>query len=403
MSLTGKHVLLGVTGGIAAYKATDIVRKLKAQGADVRVIMTKNSQEIIPKLTIEALSGYPVHDDIMDKEAGGHITHIEMAKWADLTLVAPCTANVLAKLRIGLADDLLTSTCLACPNPIAVSPAMNTVMYLAPPTQENISVLKQRGFLVWGPASGSQACGDVGPGRMLDPALIVDEVVNFFKPKLDLSNSRILITAGPTQEPLDPVRYISNYSSGKMGFAIASAAAQCGAKVTLISGPVSLPTPTNTERINVRSACDMHKAVHDRVKDCTIFISCAAVADYRAETIQTEKMKKTSDEDGLTIKLVKNPDIVASVGALPAETRPFVVGFAAETQNVEEYARKKLKDKNLDMICANDVSKEGLGFNSDDNALVVYTKAGQTHELPPQSKTTLAQALLEVISQTIAH
>lgn len=291
-------------------------------------------------------------------------------------LLAPATADLIARMAAGMGNDLLTTLILATNAPVAIAPAMNQQMYRNIATQENLQTLIRRGYLTWGPAAGEQACGDVGPGRMLEPMELVAHCENFFAPKI-LVGKRVLITAGPTREALDPVRYITNHSSGKMGFALAKAAAQLGANVTLVSGPVHLPTPVGVNRIDVQSGLEMHSAVMKEATSHQIFIACAAVADYRPQTVAEQKIKKSRDNDTLTIEMVKNPDIVASVAAL-TENRPFTVGFAAETQDVETYARSKLVRKNLDMICANDVSIAGQGFNSNDNALTYSGKKGNT-------------------------
>lgn len=393
MGLSGKHIVLGVSGGIAAYKTPELVRRLRERGAEVRVVMTEAAKAFITPLTLQAVSGYPVYDDLLDPAAEAAMGHIELGKWADLVILAPATADLIARVAAGMANDLVTTLCLATAAPVAVVPAMNQQMYRALPTQENLQRLEARGVLIWGPDSGSQACGDIGPGRMLDPLAIVDRAVAWSSPVNDLQHLNIMITAGPTREALDPVRYISNHSSGKMGFAIAAAAAARGANVTLVAGPVSLATPAGVTRIDVTSALEMEKAVMLHITQQDIFIGSAAVADYRAAEIAPEKIKKQGDE--VTLKMVKNPDIVAGVGAL-REQRPYVVGFAAETRNVEEYAQQKRVRKNLDLICANDVSKSGQGFNSDTNALHLFWQEGEK-VLPLADKTLLGQQLLDEI------
>ncbi|EOW6803301.1 bifunctional phosphopantothenoylcysteine decarboxylase/phosphopantothenate--cysteine ligase CoaBC [Cronobacter muytjensii] len=393
MGLAGKKIVLGVSGGIAAYKAPELVRRLRERGAEVRVAMTESAKAFITPLSLQAVSGYPVSDSLLDPAAEAAMGHIELGKWADLVILAPATADLIARVAAGMANDLVTTICLATPSPVAVVPAMNQQMYRNVATQHNIALLASRGLHIWGPDSGSQACGDVGPGRMLDPLEIVDLAVNHFAPVNDLQHLNIMITAGPTRERLDPVRYITNDSSGKMGFAIAAAASARGARVTLVSGPVNLSTPAGVERIDVESALEMEAAVQQRAAQQHIFIGCAAVADYRAETISSEKIKKQGDE--LTLKMVKNPDIVAGVAAL-VENRPYVVGFAAETNNVEEYARQKRLRKNLDLICANDVSQAGQGFNSDTNALHLFWQEGDK-VLPLERKALLGQRLLDEI------
>ncbi|EGT5659001.1 bifunctional phosphopantothenoylcysteine decarboxylase/phosphopantothenate--cysteine ligase CoaBC [Cronobacter dublinensis subsp. dublinensis] len=393
MGLAGKKIVLGVSGGIAAYKTPELVRRLRERGAEVRVAMTEAAKAFITPLSLQAVSGFPVSDSLLDPAAEAAMGHIELGKWADLVILAPATADLIARVAAGMANDLVTTICLATPSPVAVVPAMNQQMYRNVATQHNIELLAARGLHIWGPNSGSQACGDVGPGRMLDPLEIVELAVNHFAPVNDLQHLNIMITAGPTRERLDPVRYITNDSSGKMGFAVAAAASARGARVTLVAGPVALPTPAGVERIDVESALEMEAAVQQRAQQQHIFIGCAAVADYRAETISSEKIKKLGDE--LTLKMVKNPDIVAGVAAL-VENRPYVVGFAAETNNVEEYARQKRLRKNLDLICANDVSLAGQGFNSDTNALHLFWQEGDK-VLPLERKTLLGQRLLDEI------
>lgn len=396
MSLAGKKIVLGVSGGIAAYKTPELVRRLRERGADVRVAMTEAAKAFITPLSLQAVSGYPVSDSLLDPAAEAAMGHIELGKWADLVILAPATADLIARVAAGMANDLVSTICLATPASVAVLPAMNQQMYRAAATQHNLGILASRGLLIWGPDSGSQACGDVGPGRMLDPLTIVDMAAEHFSPVNDLQHLNIMITAGPTREPLDPVRYISNHSSGKMGFAIAAAAAKRGANVTLVSGPVSLSTPPFVQRVDVMTALEMEAAVQSAVQQQHIFIGCAAVADYRAETVAHEKIKKQATQgDELTVKMVKNPDIIAGVAALDAN-RPFVVGFAAETNNVEEYARQKRIRKNLDVICANDVSLSTQGFNSDSNALHLFWQDGDK-VLPLERKELLGQLLLDEI------
>ncbi|WP_087023391.1 bifunctional phosphopantothenoylcysteine decarboxylase/phosphopantothenate--cysteine ligase CoaBC [Thaumasiovibrio subtropicus] len=395
-TLAGKRILLGISGGIAAYKCAELTRRLSERGAEVRVVMTKAAQTFITPLTMQAVSGHPVSDDLFDPAAEASMGHIELAKWADLVLLAPATADLIARSAAGMGNDLLTTLLLATDAPIAVAPAMNQQMYRHPATQRNLETLRGFGYHIWGPASGEQACGDVGPGRMLEPMALVEKCEVFFTaPQRSLQGFNILITAGPTQEALDPVRYISNHSSGKMGFAMAAAAAKSGANVTLVTGPVNLATPENVTRIDVLSAQDMHDAVMAKAQQQTLFIACAAVADYRAAEIQPQKIKKTGDNDEMVLKLVKNPDIVAAVANL-TERRPFTVGFAAETQDVAEYAQSKLKRKNLDLICANDVSVAGQGFNSEHNAVHLYWKGGYK-ALPLAEKTQLGQQLIDDI------
>ncbi|AUW03296.1 bifunctional phosphopantothenoylcysteine decarboxylase/phosphopantothenate--cysteine ligase CoaBC [Vibrio campbellii] len=391
-TLAGKKILLGISGGIAAYKCAELTRRLIERGAQVQVVMTKAAKEFITPLTMQAVSGRPVSDSLLDPAAEASMGHIELAKWADLVLLAPATADLIARMSAGMGNDLLTTLVLATDSPVAVSPAMNQQMYRNVATQENIATLARRGMHIWGPAAGEQACGDVGPGRMLEPMQLVHLCEQFFQPKL-LAGKSVLITAGPTREAIDPVRYISNHSSGKMGFALANAAAQLGAKVTLVSGPVSLNTPAGVERINVASAQEMHDAVMAHAPSHDAFISCAAVADYRPENVASQKLKKTENNDQMTINMVKNPDIVATVANM-TEQRPFTVGFAAETNDVETYARGKLVKKNLDMICANDVSVEGQGFNSNDNAITLFWPQGK-QALALESKEALSFRILE--------
>lgn len=391
--ISGKRIVLGISGGIAAYKCPELVRRLRDNGAEVRVVMTQAAKAFITPLTLQAVSGHPVSDDLFDPAAEASMGHIELGKWADLVILAPATADLIARLAAGMANDLLTTICLATSAPIAVVPAMNQQMYRAAPTQDNLRTLAARGLSIWGPDSGSQACGDVGPGRMIDPLEIIELARSHFTAANDLQHLNIMITAGPTREALDPVRFISNHSSGKMGFAIAQAAADRGANVTLIAGPVTLATPNNVKRIDVNSALDMQQAVMAAAAEQHIVIGCAAVADYRAKHIADEKIKKQGDE--MPVAMIKNPDIIADVAAM-SENRPYVVGFAAETQNVEEYARQKLTRKNLDLICANDVSLSGHGFNSETNALHLFWRNGDK-QLPQCDKRLLGQNLIDEI------
>ncbi len=393
IGLAGKKIVLGVSGGIAAYKTPELVRRLRERGAEVRVVMTEAAKAFITPLSLQAVSGYPVSDSLLDPAAEAAMGHIELGKWADLVILAPATADLIARITAGMANDLVSTICLATPAPVAVLPAMNQQMYRATATQHNLEVLSTRGLLIWGPDSGSQACGDIGPGRMLDPLAIVEMAAQHFTVIKDLQHLNVMITAGPTRERLDPVRYITNDSSGKMGYAIAAAAAARGANVTLISGPVSLPTPPWVKRIDVTTALEMEATVQQHVQGQQIFVGCAAVADYRAAAVAEEKIKKQGDE--ITIKMIKNPDIVAGVAALLTH-RPYVVGFAAETNNVEEYARQKRVSKNLDLICANDVSQEGQGFNSENNALHLFWQDGDK-VLPLERKELLGHLLLNEI------
>ncbi|WP_334030601.1 bifunctional phosphopantothenoylcysteine decarboxylase/phosphopantothenate--cysteine ligase CoaBC [Alteromonas sp. P256] len=400
MSLANKNVLLGVTGGIAAYKTPDLVRKLTALGANVRVVLTGSATEFVSPLSLQAVSGNPVHQHLLDPAAEAAMGHIELAKWADILLIAPATANVLAKLAIGMADDLLTTLYLATTASVFIAPAMNQQMWKAPATLDNVERLARYGVNFIGPASGEQACGDLGAGRMMEPieiASIVSQTVNR-RAVAELRGKHVLITAGPTREPLDPVRYISNHSSGKMGFAIAEAAVNAGAKVTLVAGPVSLQTPRGCERIDVTTADDMLDACEQFAHKADIFISTAAVADYKAVCVAENKIKKSDHE--LTLTFTKNPDILATISC--KDNRPFCVGFAAESQDVEQYARQKLANKKLDMIAANDITADGLGFNSDNNALHVLWNGGDK-KLPATSKSELAHQLISLITTRLSE
>ncbi|MEH0743398.1 bifunctional phosphopantothenoylcysteine decarboxylase/phosphopantothenate--cysteine ligase CoaBC [Vibrio cholerae] len=398
-TLAGKKILLGISGGIAAYKCADLTRRLSERGATVQVVMTPAAKEFITPLTMQAVSGRPVSESLLDPAAEASMGHIELAKWADLVLLAPATADLIARMAAGMGNDLLTTLVLATDAPVAVSPAMNQQMYRNLATTENIATLSRRGMMIWGPAAGEQACGDVGPGRMLEPMQLVERCEQFFGPK-PLAGRSVLITAGPTREAIDPVRYISNHSSGKMGFALASEAAALGARVKLIAGPVSLSTPSGVTRIDVQSAQEMYDAALEHARSHDVFIGCAAVADYRPHQVATQKIKKTDQSDTMSIEMVKNPDIVASVAALN-DHRPFTVGFAAETQDVAHYAKSKLAKKNLDLICANDVSVAGQGFNSNDNAITVYWKEGE-QSLTLASKQDIATQILTIINDKLA-
>ena len=397
--LQNKKILLGITGGIAAYKAAELTRLLTKAGAQVQVCMTAGAQEFITPLTLQALSGQPVHTELLDPAAEAGMGHIELAKWADVVLIAPASADFIARLAAGMGNDLLTTLCLASAAPIALAPAMNQQMWRDEITQANIARLqKYKGHRLhlFGPDSGAQACGDIGPGRMLEPEQIVDQLAQLFTPGV-LAGVTLTLTAGPTREAIDPVRYISNHSSGKMGFALAAAAQAAGAQVTLISGPVNLPTPAGVTRINVQSAQEMLDATLAHAQ-CDVFIATAAVADYRCATVAAQKMKKTADSDELNLTLVKNPDILATVAALP--NAPFCVGFAAETQNVESYARDKLVRKKLAMVVANDVSNPAIGFNSDQNAASVFWQDGQ-QDIALTSKADMARQIIALIAQKI--
>lgn len=393
--LLNKQILLGVTGGIAAYKSADLVRRLRDAGAIVRVVMTAKAKEFITPLTMQAVSGNPVHDDLFDLHAEAAMGHIELARWADLVLVAPATADFIARLAGGEANDLLTTLCLATPAAIAVAPAMNQGMWKNTLTQDNVQALHDKKIHVFGPAEGNQACGDVGPGRMLEPTELVARVCDIFATGR-LAGRRVLITAGPTQEAIDPVRYISNASSGKMGYALAVAAEEAGAAVTLVSGPVQLAKLARVKTIDVVSADDMLAAVMGEVANCDIFLSVAAVSDYRCKKVSAQKIKKESAT--LSLELERNPDIVAEVAKL--EKRPYVVGFAAETENVITYAKTKMQQKKLDMIIANQVGRADVGIGSDDNAVTVLWQKEQ-REFAKMPKQQLARELIELIASQI--
>lgn len=390
----GKRVLLGVTGGIAAYKSPDLVRRLREQGAEVQVVMTAAAREFVTAATFQAVSGRPVRTDLWDAAAEAAMGHIELARWAELVLVAPASADFLARLSAGLADDLLSTLCLATEAPIAVAPAMNRVMWANAATRANVATLQQRGVKVLGPGEGDQACGEIGAGRMLEPLDLVDRAGLLLRGGGPLQGRRVLITAGPTRERIDPVRFISNRSSGKMGFAVAQAAREAGAEVVLVSGPVSIATPAGVRRIDVESAADMLNAVLGEVEGTDIFISTAAVADYRPAAAAEQKIKKTSDRMDLSME--RTADVLATVAARP--DRPFVVGFAAETESVEQHARAKLLKKNLDMIAANEVGHD-KAFDCEDNQLIVLWRSGR-RELPKASKAALARQLVALIAES---
>jgi len=396
-SLSNKRILLGVTGGIAAYKSADLVRRLQDAGASVQVVMTAAAQEFITPLTMQALSGNPVHTTLLDPAAEAGMGHIQLARWADLILIAPASADFIARLVQGQGDDLLTTLCLATLAPIAIAPAMNQGMWRNASTQANVGVLKERKVHIFGPAAGEQACGDIGPGRMLEALELVDAVAGLFV-RGHLAGKKIVITAGPTREAIDPVRYISNHSSGKMGYALAQAAVEAGAQTVLISGPTQLIAPERVTFIAVTTADDMLAASLQEAQGCDVFIAAAAVADYRPANISVHKIKKTADVETMLLELVKNPDIVATIAAL--EQKPFTVGFAAESENLIAYAQQKLARKNLDLIIANNIAEAGIGFNSDDNAVIVIEKA-QQQELTQRSKQQLARDLITIIAQKI--
>lgn len=393
MSLANKRIVLGITGSIAAYKGAELVRQLRQAGAEVQVIMTESAIEFITPLTLQALSGRPVRRNFLDADSEAAMGHIELARWADVVLVAPASANFIARLVHGEADDLLSAVCLATAGRVAVAPAMNRQMWANAATQHNVSVLQQRGVLVFGPDAGDQACGDSGQGRLREPALLAEDVSGLFATAA-LEQLKVIVTAGPTHEAIDPVRYLTNHSSGKMGYAMAEAAVEAGADVTLISGPVALPCPERLTCVNVCSAAEMYEAVMAAVGDCDIFIATAAVADYRPAQPAGQKIKK--HQQALTLVLEPTPDIVAAVAA--REAAPFTVGFAAETEHVEEYALAKLRDKQLDIVAANDVSQTDLGFNSDDNALIVYWPGGQ-QVIARAAKRLVARQLITLIAE----
>lgn len=395
--LARKHILLGVTGGIAAYKSAELCRLLVKAGAVVRVVMTDAALEFIRPLTFQALTGQPVASSLFDGEASDAMEHIELARWAELILVAPATADFLAKLAEGHADNLLLTVLLASKAKTALAPAMNQQMWSAASTRENLDKLRQRECLVWGPEAGDQACGDIGPGRMREPAALLEDINEYFAPGA-LEGRRVLITAGPTREAIDPVRFLSNRSSGKMGHALADAARAAGAEVTLVSGPVCLPAPDAVRRIDVISAEDMRQAVLSALPGQDIFIACAAVADYRPRLAADQKIKKQAQ--ALTLELEPTPDILAEVAARP--DRPFCVGFAAETRELERYARDKLHGKKLDMIAANRVDGVDSAFEGDDNELSVIWADGAI-ELPRQPKTRIARELIAIIADQFSR
>jgi phosphopantothenoylcysteine decarboxylase/phosphopantothenate--cysteine ligase len=389
--LLHKQILLGVTGGIAAYKSADLVRRLRDAGAEVRVVMTENAKQFITPLTMQAVSGNPVHDDLFDLKAEAAMGHIELGRWADVILIAPASADSMASLLQGEASDLLTTVCLVTKAPIALAPAMNQSMWNNIATQSNVQALQAQGIHIWGPADGSQACGDVGLGRMLEPIELVNKVTQLFQTGC-LNGKKIMITAGPTHEFIDPIRFITNASSGKMGYALAEAAVEAGAHVVLISGPVNLPAPLHTTKIAVTSAKEMFSAVMSHIADCDLFLSVAAVGDYSCKKISSQKIPKTAET--FTLELERNPDIVSSVALL--EQKPFVVGFSAETENVIANAKAKLTNKKLDMIIANKVGN-GVGMSSDDNAVTVLWK-DQQHEFAKMSKQKLARELIAFLN-----
>lgn len=391
--LANKHVLLGITGSIAAYKSPDLVRRLRELGADVRVVMTDNAKQFITSLTLQAVSGHPVHNDLFDLKAEAAMGHIELARWADVVLVAPASADFMARLANGNANDLLTTLCVATSAKIAVAPAMNQRMWKHTLTQKNLQALMQQDVCIFGPAEGNQACGDVGFGRMMEPRDILEKLNDAFS-SAELAGIKVLLTAGPTHEAIDPVRYLTNHSSGKMGYALAEACQEASANVTVVSGPTNLQKPTHIEWIAVESAQDMFEAVMKRVGNYDIFISVAAVADYRCKTIATHKLHK--QETDINLQLTRNPDIVSSVGQL--QKKPFIVGFAAETTDPIQSAINKLKNKKMNMIIMNRVGK-GIGMESDDNEVTVITNNEQQIVFPRTSKYKLAVQLISLIAK----
>lgn len=389
--LQKKHILLGVTGGIAAYKAAILCRLLISQGAEVRVVMTAAAKQFIQPLTFQALTGQQVYSELFEADADNAMDHIDLARWADFFIIAPATADIIAKLADGYADNLLLTIALATESQIAVAPAMNQQMYQNPATLQNIRTLAIRGLLIWGPDEGEQACGETGPGRMLEADQLVNRLMAYLTPGR-LHGKKLMITAGPTREAIDPVRYISNRSSGKMGYALTQAAIDAGAEVILVSGPVCLEAPVSARLLKVESALDMYQQVMQHIDGIDIFIASAAVADYKMSSIAEEKIKKSNDE--MTLQLVKNRDILAAVAGL--QNRPFCVGFAAETQNLQKYARNKLVDKKLDLIAANRVDRSDAGFDVDDNALTLYW-ADQSSQLSLKPKKLIAAELIDII------
>ena len=396
-SLINKNILLGVTGGIAAYKAAEIVRHLKKSGSSVRVVMTKSAEEFITPLTLQALSGNRVSRELLDAETEAAMGHIELAKWADGILIAPATANTLARLSSGRGDDLLSTITLAFEGPISLAPAMNQAMWRDARTQENLKKLIDKGYILCGPGSGEQACGDVGLGRMLEPLEIMKIFSDSFKEGI-LSGKSVLITAGPTKEPIDPVRFITNRSSGKMGYSLAEAAIDAGAIVTLITGPVDIEPPMKCNAIPVETAKEMHEAVMHHVNKKDIYIGTAAVSDYRPARKNETKLKKDDKGSPLILELVENQDILKSVSEL--DERPYVVGFAAETNDLIKNAKTKFKNKGLDLVVANDVSDTSIGFDSDDNAVTLITKR-RNLAIEKESKRKIAKKIIKLIAEEI--
>ena len=392
LSFTNKRILLGITGGIAAYKCAELTRLLIKAGAEVRVGMTRAATEFITPLTMQALSGQRVHLDLLDSDAEAAMGHIELARWADLVLIAPATADFIARIAQGQADDILSTMVLATSAKIAIAPAMNQAMWADDSTMTNLNVLVDRGYHIFGPAEGEQACGDVGLGRMMEPAQLLDLGASLFETG-ELAGKNFVITGGPTREAIDPVRFISNHSSGKMAYALAAEAVAAGAKVTLISGPVNLPTPESVKRIDVISAAQMLGATHEAMTNCDVFIGVAAVADYRPLEIERQKIKKSDEQMQLT--LVKNPDIISEIAQL--KEKPFVVGFAAETNDIVSNGRDKLKRKNLDMLFANNATET---FNSDSIFVTALTETNET-ELKAGNKNVVARNMLQLIATAL--
>ncbi len=393
--LAERRILLGVTGGIAAYKAAEFTRLLTKAGAQVRVVMTRAAQDFVGPLTFQALSGEKVHTDLLDPDAEAAMGHIELARWADLVVIAPASADCIARLAQGHADDLLTTICLATESPLAIAPAMNQAMWAHAATADNVERLRARGVTILGPASGDQACGETGSGRMREAAELLGDCTELLGPRV-LAGRHVVITAGPTREALDPVRYLSNHSSGRMGFAIAASAARAGARVTLVSGPVQRPTPAGVERIDVQSAREMKTAVDTHIDGADVFIATAAVADYRPAEFAERKIKK-GDEDGRTLALARNPDILAAVCA--RSPRPYCVGFAAETDTVADNAQAKRRSKGADLICANAVGA-GIGFGDVDSTLELFDDRGSVR-LGPADKESLARDLIAAIAERL--
>jgi len=391
------NVLLGITGGIAAYKTPELVRRLRERGAEVQIVMTASAEEFVTATTLQAVSARPIRTNLWDKEAEASMSHIELARWADVVLIAPATAEIMARLVAGAGADLLTTLCLATEAPLVIAPAMNHVMWDNPAVIANRNTLEERGVQILGPDHGSQACGEAGAGRMLDPNEIA-AIVCALQPTVDsgggpLAGRTVLVTAGPTREPIDPVRYISNRSSGKMGYAIASAAAAQGAKVLLVSGPVSLAEPPGVEVVHVKTAREMYAATHDNIKGVDVFVAAAAVSDYRPADSAKQKIKKSKET--MHLDLVRSEDILASVTKL--DDAPFTVGFAAETENVRDYALGKLENKKLDMIVANKVGDD-CGFDCDDNAVEIYWRDGE-QIFPKAAKADLAHQIMQLTAQ----